>query len=195
MENKNKNKNKGFTLIELMVAIFVFTAIMLVAMGSLLSTIATVKEARILRFTMDNVNFATESMTRTIRMGTNYYCSQGEDVSLDPSNGDTVSDCAGGGTLIAFVPQESDPAGSRVAYKQLTNGDGSLTIERCDYKGGCVPILSPEVKIKKLRFYVNGSSFSDGEQASVYIVIKGEVMSKGVPISFSLQTMASQRNY
>lgn len=193
MNKKYKQNNKGFTLIELMVAIFVFTSIMVVAMGSMLTALSTVKEARALRFAMDNVGFATESMTRTIRMGTGYYCAEGE-TGINLGNNDLVTkDCESGGTLLALKPQGS--SGSYIAYKQHAKGDGSYDLERCDDNGGCVSIVSPDVRITKLRFFVNGSNPYDEIQASVYVVMKGEVTVRGAVTQFSLQTMASQRNY
>jgi prepilin-type N-terminal cleavage/methylation domain-containing protein len=193
MDRNNKQKNKGFTLVELMVAIFVFTSIMVVAMGSMLTALSTVKEARALRFAMDNVGFATESMTRTIRMGTSYLCKEGEpEINLSNPNMGT-QDCPNGGTLLALKPQGS--SGSYIAYKQHAKDDDSYDLERCDDSGTCVSIVSPDVKITKLRFYVNGSDSNDGIQASVYVVMKGEVTVRGVETKFSLQTMASQRNY
>jgi len=183
-------KNHGFTLIELMVATSIFVVIMLSSMGALFMLLDASKNSRALRFAMDNVNFSMESMTRSIRMGTNYYCG-----TFSPGDLTSTQDCPNGNTLISFVPQS--PAISRVGYKLTARNDppkNTYTLERCDING-CIPIVSSDVDIRRLKFFVKGSAYNDNMQASVYIIMKGTVMVKGVPTSFSIQTMASQRNF
>jgi prepilin-type N-terminal cleavage/methylation domain-containing protein len=195
MKIKNQQKNKGFTLVELMVATFIFTAIMLASMGALLVTINSARQARALRTSMDNINFAMESMTRSIRMGTNYVCAE----EIDMVNNPTLTvDCPEGGTAMAFIPQKPDPKLFRVGYKLTKRLDGSetYTLERGDGATNTwVEIVAPEVNIEKLNFFVNGSDPQDQVQASVYIIIKGEITIKGVSTGFAIQTMASQRNF
>lgn len=191
MKIKNRQKDKGFTLIELMVATSIFVIIMLAAMSSLFVLLNAGKNSRALRFAMDNVNFSMESMTRSIRMGTNYYCLNAGDIG--PTEHLTEGkNCPSGGTLISFLPQGSTTA--RVAYKWHIDANSVGVLQRCDENGDCVSIISPDVNIEKLKFIVKGSETDDG-QASVYIIMKGTVLVKGVPTSFSIQTMASQRNF
>jgi prepilin-type N-terminal cleavage/methylation domain-containing protein len=196
MKINKLQKNKGFTLVELLVATLIFTMVAVVSMGALLTTFDSAKNARALRFAMDNVNFAVESMTRSIRMGTNYVCARaGEPIDMtgDP---DKTADCENGGTFIAFIPQKAEEKGLRVGYKQTTREtDGTRTLQRCSGSSECVDIVAPDVNIDELNFIVKGSSPTDQIQASVYIIIKGNVMVKGEPTSFSIQTMASQRNF
>lgn len=200
MKKNNQQKNigpassitrqGGFTLIELMVATSIFVIVMLASMSSLFVLLDAGKNSRSLRFAMDNVNFAMESMTRSIRMGTNYYCVPAES-SVDLNNLDISNDCSSSdtGTLIAFKPQ-APTATSKVAYKIL---DGAVL--RCGEGNPCIPITSPDVTVDRLRFIVNGSSLSDNTQASVYIIMKGTITTKEGTSSFSVQTMASQRNF
>ena len=187
--SKKRNLVWGFTLIELMVATSIFVVIMLSSMGALFMLLDASKNSRALRFAMDNVNFSMESMTRSIRMGTNYYCG-----TFDPTDITSTLNCPNGNTLISFVPQS--PAISRVGYKLTARNDtkGTYALERCDING-CVPIVSTDVDIEKLKFFVKGSAYDDNKQASVYIIMKGTVLVKGVPTSFAIQTMASQRNF
>lgn len=182
---------RGFTLIELMVATSIFIIVILSSMGALFTLLDTAKNSRALRFAMDNVNFAMESMTRSIRMGTNYYC--GISGTSIPGDLTLTQDCNGeeGGTLISFVPQGTT---YRITYKLAQIGTtGKYTLERCK-DNSCVSIMSPDVNLKRLQFFVRGSG-DDNNQASVYIMMKGTVMVKEVPTSFAVQTMASQRNF
>lgn len=194
---KNKlNLNKGFTLVELLVATLIFTMVAVVSMGALLTTFGSAKNSRALRFAMDNVNFAIESMTRSIRMGTNYICVEGGDDIQMIDNPDQTKDCERG-TFLAFIPQKPEEKGLRVGYKISKRNDekGTLSLQRCIGKEGCVDIVAPDVNIEQLNFSVKGSDPSDQIQAGVYISIKGSVLVEGVPTSFSIQTMASQRNF
>lgn len=207
MQKNNQQKNKrlahkntrsissGFTLIELMVATSIFVIVILSSMSSLFVLMGAGKNSRALRFAMDNVNFSMESMTRSIRMGTNYNCVSSND-SIDMNDVDSTRDCSSidDGTFIAFVPQGGS---SRIGYKISARNDagGTHTLQRCDVVNGCVDIVSSDVNISGLKFFVSGSSPSDNRQASVYIIMKGTVLVKGVPTSFAIQTMASQRNF
>lgn len=192
--NNKLLKIKGFTLVEIMVATSIFMIIMLVAMGALISSSDTAKKAQALRSAMDNVNFAMESMTRSLRMGTDYTCvTFGSSVSLPASaNADCPLSTSGGGAIV-FTPPNATPA-RNAAFRVVARSDGSGTfvLQRC--VPGCVDLVSSDVDIQKLVFYVDGSSISDKIQPSVYIVMKGVVNIKGVPNVFALQTMTSQRS-
>lgn len=191
---KLRRSGGGFTLVELMVATFIFMAVMLASMGALLVTIDGARNARGLRTAMDNVNFAMESMTRSIRMGTNYVCADtivlyGEGISLP-------EDCPSGGTSMAFLPQKSDPDNKYlVGYKLTQRDDGSYTLQRCEGNALCVDVVAGEVNIEKLNFVVKDSPRDDQIQASVYIIMKGQVDVKGVITPFTIQTLATQRNF
>lgn len=183
----NLNKNNGFTLVELMVATSIFIVILIVIIGSLITSSDSSKKAQALRFAMDNVNFAMESMSRSIRTGTNYYC----DSTIDISSVSGTRDCPLGEIFIAFNPQNST---SYIAYRRVLKEDDSntYTLQRCD-NGGCTDMVSSEVDVEVLRFFVKGSAKDDGFQPSVYILMKGTINIKGVPTSFAIQTMASGR--
>jgi prepilin-type N-terminal cleavage/methylation domain-containing protein len=185
MKINNEQKNKGpvspsqggFTLIELMVATSLFVVIMLAAMSSLFVLLNESKDSRALRVTMDNVNFAMESMTRSIRMGVNY---------------------SGGTNSISFKPQcdenSTSPCIENITYRLPL--DGTPTIEKCTTIDVCVPIVSPDVNIDMLNFSINAPTTEDPLiQPSVYIMVKGTVRVNGVPTSFAIQTLASQRNF
>ncbi|ETB63978.1 TPA: prepilin-type N-terminal cleavage/methylation domain-containing protein [Candidatus Nomurabacteria bacterium] len=190
-------RQDGFTLIELMVSISVFMMIMLAAMSSLFISLDVSKKARALRYSMDNVNFAMDSISRTIRMGTGYTCASSIDIINDPLPSDCLSD-----SNISIIPQDKESNLDRIAYK-LETVDGKGSVERCEYRASsglfpCVGITSPNVDIKELKFVVSGSSKISGgdfNQAKVLIYMKGVVeLKNGENVSFALQTLASQRN-
>ncbi|HPC12379.1 MAG TPA: type II secretion system protein [Candidatus Paceibacterota bacterium] len=191
MTKKHKNKEKGFTLIELMVATSIFSMVMLASLGALFTLLGASKNSRATHTAMDNVNFALESMTRSIRMGSKYYCvlgGQGLPESLTQGKNCIVTP----GTAISFLPQGADP--KPVSYKLASNNNGK-TIERCKEQD-CVQVISDAVDVKELSFYVAGAGAGDeAEQPRVFIKLKGEVKVKEEIIPFFIQTFISQRNY
>lgn len=190
-KKNNRNLVSGFTLIELLVSTSIFVMIMLSAMGSLFVLLNAAKNSRALRFSIDNVNFAMESMSRSIRMGTNYYCLPSGTIDMD-ENLDETSDCPDGGKFIAFIPQGVTT--SRIGYIwKKRDSNPTHTVERCS-TDGCVEIVSSNVDVEELNFFVNGAR-DEEIQASVYIIMKGKVMVKDEPIPFSIQTLASMRNF
>lgn len=196
MKSNFLKNNKGFSLIELIVALGIFTSIITVLLGALIVTMNSARHSRALRTAMDNVNFAMESMTRSIRMGTNYYCIEGDNVSLPDMSGDNLSpqDCDKGG-FISFIPKGDGTINSpRVGYGLIRDSEDSAPVlNRCT-GNACVAIVSPDVNIESLRFIVKNSDLING-QASVYIMMKGVAYVGGSPVPFALQTLASERNF
>ena len=178
-----------------MVATSIFIIIMLAAMGSLIVASDSAKKAQKLRFAMDNLSFAMESMSRSIRIGTNYTCVTTG--TIDLSTSPVPQDCADG-NFIAFIPSKAPPS-SRIGYKLETRADGTNSLQRCDESNTCIDIINPDVSIDKLKFFVNGTGMEangidDFTQPSVYITMKGTINVKGEVTSFYLQTLASQRS-
>ncbi len=165
----------GFTLIEMIVAVSIFTIVVFISIGALLSISDANRKANILRSVMDNLNFAMENMARSVRTGNGYLC-----------NG--VGNCSGGKDNFTFTNQEGKP----VTYSFYeTNGKGTIEISKNG--GNNLRITSPEVDIDKLTFYVSGVG-TDGKQPKVTITIIGTAGIKDkFKTSFSIQTTVSQR--
>ena len=181
--NKYKN-NYGFTLVELMVAMSVFIIVMFISMGAILSIFDANQKSKNLRSVMDNLNITLESMTRTIRFGSNYHCgtTPPTDQPLDCINGvasDTLYLKAVDTTQIKY-----SLVGGRVA--KSVNGATNLYI------------TSADAIVTMLSFRVYGSPAYNGGtdqfQPQVIIVISGYVDSKAMTkSSFNLETTVSQR--
>jgi type II secretory pathway pseudopilin PulG len=192
-QNFLKKISGGFTLIELIVATSIFIVILVMALGSLLSSSAQSKKSEALRGAMDNVNFAAENMSRNLRVGTDYNCIT-TSVSL-PSG--TTADCnlsTSGGGAIAFTPANHSATPGDTAYQRSIRSDGTYTLQRCTTSGGCVDIVGPEVNVELLKFFVSGSNAADVISPSVYIIMKGTVTVKQIPTAFTIQTLAAQRS-
>ncbi len=172
-----KNKNNGFTLIELMMSIGIFTLVMVVAIGSFMSSTYSAKKSKALRIAMDNVNFVMDNITRELRVGSFY------DNNIPTSQ-------------ISFHPYDTIVP-IRFFYLDTVTG----TVNKCDHalppstSAVCSQLNAPEVNITKLEFTVyDDANVGANTQPSVYIEIEGRVDINGVVETFDLHTLASQRN-
>lgn len=182
--NKNAVKgNKGFTLIEIMIATVVFLLIMVAAIGALVTTSNAAKNSKALRSAMDNVNYAMDNISRSLRLGSLYNC--GSNITLPTSS---TSDCSGS-SEIAFMS-----SGSSIQNTSFKLGSGSLLKCEGSRTPECLALTSDDVEITDLKFYTRGSSVLDSSQPSVLIFIKGAVTINGEVTEFALQNYVSQRN-
>lgn len=180
MYKKNKKNNTGFTLIEIMVSLSVFIIIMTVSLGAILSILDANDKAQTRKTSMDNLNYALESMSRTIRFGTNFYC------GTTSTNPPPANDCASGAA--SFSVRSSD--GNLVVYS-LSNGQIMKSVN-----GGATNALtSSEITISRVMFYVfNSTGWPDQGQPRVLISISGTVGNKvSTQSTFNLETTVSQR--
>ncbi len=188
----------GFTLVEIMVAMSIFAMVMLVAIGGLVVSSNSAKKARSLRTAMDNVNYAMENMSRSLRLGSGYSCvDSGTNISLSDLTSAQPSDCSGttGGSGIIFTPANPDPVNppNITAFQWNAGKIKKISVQNPT----AVDLTSDEVTIKDLKFFVKGtkdSTAGDLTQPRVYIIMKGVVTINGEDTEFALQTLASQRN-
>jgi type II secretory pathway pseudopilin PulG len=197
-----KNLNGGFTLIELIVSVGLFTAAFVAISGSFLSIVDAYRKVTSERTNMDNLSTAVESMVRGMNTGTTYHCGAGGDIG-------TPQDCGAGDTYLAFEKADGDPGtnADQIVYKFVAcpNADPYCgRLERSDNGGAnFFPVTDvPSVSnISYLKFYVIGNTpldlsdpAGDVVQPKVVIIMKGTA---GLGIrrssSFSLQTTITQR--
>ena len=193
MQNSRKktkilNNKKGFSLIEMLVAVALFSAVMLMAVGALLALIDANRKAQALNSVMNNLNFALENMSRKIRVGTNYHCETTDSI-IDINK---PKDCINGGKLLAFEASggNRDDINDQIVYR--ING---TRLEKSEDSGATfVNLTAQEVSIDKFIFYVDGTSLSDEKQPKVVIILQGSAgIDKKIRTEFNLQTTVSQR--
>lgn len=115
-------KRRGFTLVEMIVSLAIFSIVSVVALGSLVKIVSANKKAQTLQASISNINFAIDSMSRELRTGNYYLCeSNSGNPNYEGDNMDDVRECPSGpavdennGTVLAFR-----------ASKTLTTGVGS----------------------------------------------------------------------
>ena len=67
--------DSGFSLVEMMVAIAIFMVVAVVAVAALLKIVDADRKSQTLQDAVNNINFAMDSITREIRVGSAYTCS------------------------------------------------------------------------------------------------------------------------
>lgn len=182
----------GFTIIELIVSLALFTFVLTVSVGALLVLIAGNQKEQSAQSVMTNLAFALDSMTREIRTGYDYYCDilnaggvasafDNQDVSLPSGQRDCPNGAPGGSvknTAISFVEGGSSITGSpggRIAY--VIDLDTEETIYRRVGNGPLERIVSSGVRIIAGEFRVTDPTPQslppdhDTEQASVTIYL------------------------
>ncbi|MFZ2621092.1 MAG: hypothetical protein WAX37_01130 [Minisyncoccia bacterium] len=175
-----------------MVSVSVFAVIMVMMGGSIASVFDGNKKSQSLRTVMDNLNITMESMTRSIRFGTNYHCGTTGDTS-------TPLDCAGGDTSLTV----RDLSGVIVTYS-ISNGHVTKRVGVTTQD-----LTSSDVTITRLTFFVSGSEpyintsppvgclpSSQCKQSKIVMVVSGYAGVKPTTqSSFTLQTSVSQRTF
>jgi prepilin-type N-terminal cleavage/methylation domain-containing protein len=208
---------KGFTLIEVMVSVTIFSIVMVIALGSLLAISSSDRKAETLKTVMNNLSFALDSMSRSIRTGVNYDCNP----SLPISSGSLPSptDCTSGAPVMAYHSADgatgagdSPIVNANVVFCRGSgsscSADGTSILRSTDGGDTFFPITAPEVVISDLTFYVKGAPLGDGIQPKVTLTLSGFVRVSGNASSqsecnttsgqcsvFNMQTSITQRLY
>jgi prepilin-type N-terminal cleavage/methylation domain-containing protein len=181
-------RKAGFTLVEMLVAVFVFSVVMVLSTGAIFSIVSANKTSQAIKSVMDNLNSALDSMSREIRYGTRYHCGAGT-FSDRASCSDTNSE-----TMFAFLNKDGT---TQVIYNFNTNNPNDKFIERCTVTvnpSSCTRLTAPEVHITNLHFYVLGATINEGEQPQLLITISGYAQAGSSNSYFNIETMVDQRN-
>ncbi len=147
--------SRGFTLLEIIVAVGLFTIVAFLATTSLLILNNAQRRTFFIQTNQDNVRFALESMAREIRTGVTY-----------KSTTDSMGPCAGLSPALSCLAF-TNSLKQDVVYKYSS---GSIT--KSINMGTFYPITAPEVLVSAVRFYVAGQDLRDKYQSRVTIVIR-----------------------
>jgi prepilin-type N-terminal cleavage/methylation domain-containing protein len=167
------NNHRGYTLLEMIVSVGIFSLVMLAATGSYLTLINLDRQARATNDVVSNLSFAVDSMSRAVRTGTAYKCNK------------TGTNCATTpGTSFEFT----DDLGRTIEY-QLVNGQISQEINN-----SASFLTDSRIAIQTFNFYVRGVGTGDGIQPQVTFTIAGTLTTGvGKSVSFSIEGGATQR--
>lgn len=192
MKNLSKNNQKGFSLVEMIVSLGIFAIVSVVALGAFIKIIDSNKKAQSLKTAINNLNFTLESMSREMRVGTQYYCS--DNPNADPNTGATtnITQACGAGKIVAFRSSVSGGSCALIyAYKlesgkirkaQQTSCGGSLVYD---------DITAKDLNISDAIFSVTVPA---GGQPYAQLFIKGTSGARArIQTDFAVQTTISPR--
>ena len=173
------NTIRGFTLVEMIVSIGLFSVAVLIIMSALFSLVNVQNKTVANQNVQDNLRFAFDAMVKEIRTGREFHCGGG--TITDPA------DCPLGNSSFSF--KNSAVPGQRVTYA-ISSGQLVKTSDSVSQN-----ITAPGVTIDRLTFFVSGSGQNDDLQSMVTVVLRGRIndpkSSKDAEIN--LQTTISKR--
>lgn len=166
---------RGYTLIELIVSVALFSIVMLIATAAFLKVIQLDRQARATNDVVTNLSYVVDSMARSVRTGSAYVCGTG-DCETTPRDRFTFTDADG---------------------RSVTYGRNGNSVEQC-IDGTCMPITDPRITIGTLAFYARGTAggqTGDNGQPFVVFTLHGSIVpdSSSVPVEFTIESAASQR--
>jgi len=163
---------KGFSLIEMIVAVAVFTVVVIIAMGTYLNASSLQRRAVAARALNDNLSFAFEVITREIRDGHDFFFS-GNQIDFKNNFECDISYYLLGGKLYRY---------------------GSLDTSISCLNPEDRPLTSSEIEINNLEFNL---AFDNPSNLRKMIIINmnGFInLEKGDEYEFNLQTAATQQD-
>ncbi len=166
------SKTGGYTLIELIIAVGLFAIIMTLAAGGYLIMIGVARQTQATSLGINNLAFALETMTRTIRTGTQYAC-----------GGTWPLDCPQGGVSFTVV----SPGNVSTTYELSAAG---VILQNN------VPLTDPSINVTSMTFRAHGTGKPPGDniQPRVLIAVSGTVSAgANKTIPFTVQTQATMR--
>jgi prepilin-type N-terminal cleavage/methylation domain-containing protein len=215
-----KNQQLGFTLIEMIVSLAVFSIVVTITVGALLVLIGTNQQLQDEQSVMTNLSFALDSMTREIRTGTHYFCDSlnnktanhggagsyanmfNDATNLNSVFGDVVRDCPNGrdkklqGILFNEGGSSITGTGGRILY--FFDEDEGKIFRRVG-SGLAQSIVSSGIYITDAEFFVSGSNPLDvatdteKDQTVVTIFIEAKDVNDPTAKAYQMQTTITQR--
>ncbi len=219
MNSSNKYLQSGFSLVEMIVSLAVFSIVATVSVGALLVLISSNIQLQNEQSVMTNLSFALDSMAREIRTGTDYFCSSQNVVTAGPPDDrifqdgavldpDVRNDCPDGNDNnnprpyhgISFLEggqSITNAVDTRIVYYFDANqGKIMRRISAQDAK----PITSSGIYIINAEFYVTGSEplstppgDTEQDQSSVTVYIEAKEKDDPTAKTYKIQTTIVQR--
>jgi len=183
------NAKRGFTLIEIMVSIAIFTIIITTGIGALVSVLNSYKVSQSEKKVHDSLNYTLESMTREIRLGKDYYAGADSDGSdqgsiQDGTNVDSLglNTADGRGYVVYYLDNEVLMIRRSGATPAALNGVQALTD-------------SDQISISNVRFTVIGTDpLSNADYIQPLVWLQVQATAVGEEKKTTVQSLVSQRS-
>jgi prepilin-type N-terminal cleavage/methylation domain-containing protein len=213
-----KNTQAGFTLVEVLVSLAIFSIVVVSALGAMLAISDANRRVQQTRSVMDNLSLAIESISRNLRLGYMYHCavytSTPGVIPRTAAQMETSANCTSPnyGNFISFWDQYREPTvpteyASYYYLREFPDPSDLVDGKRgvIMYKNYTTPagdpgvaLTSPDIDVQNLRFYVLGANPSEknNKQPRVIIVISGktQIGKAQEPVEINIQTTVTQRS-
>jgi prepilin-type N-terminal cleavage/methylation domain-containing protein len=200
--NNFKIKNKGLTLIEMLVAVTIFSIIVGAIAGIFISGIQSQRRVLATQELLDQTSYVIEYMSRALRMAR-------KELAIDPAKACLLEDSTtilyGQNYQLRDIDQDGEVDGIRFLNyegkcQQFFLEDGKLyEIKSTDSSvanfGSPYFLTSPLLSINSLKFNLSGENQTDLFQprVTIFLEISGREIKGGRP-KIQIQTTISQRN-
>ncbi len=175
-----KNLKKGFTLIEMIVSLAIFSVVAVVALGAMMRIMSANQKAQAIQSAVTNLGFALEAMSREMRVGNSIHpLISGNTNEVSFLSTKSTADCPLRYYSYRF---HNDNV---VIHLQKAENCGSQTFNDDDF----IDITSPNIVITSGNFNV-----SDGDYKLIYITLAGYAGAKEKNRTyFNIRTAVSVR--
>lgn len=172
-----QDTNRGFTLIEMIMSVAVFTVVALVAAGALLAIADANRKAQAFKSVVNNLNFTLESVARNLRTGSAY-----------SSAGFVRGNCTNG--YVSGISFTSQDGKSVSYYLDVIKPRIMRTVEN----GTPIGMTAPEVTVNRFCFLLGGTVQNDDIQPHASMLVGGYMKTKPkLESRFDIQTFITQR--
>jgi len=199
-----KNFANGFTLVEVLVSLIIFSVVVVMAVGAVFSLVNAGEKARSLNSVMGNLNVALETMADTVRFGTGY---QNWD-TISAYSGSCVSGTQSQALYLVPAPNSviTSPTGANggggLGVTGLVYGlDNNQIVERIGYGNNAtgqwssiIPVTANEVHVTNLSFWVYDCNAIAPLQPYVLMSVSGYAETRqNDKVNFNIQTTMTAR--
>ena len=188
MRKKDTHFKKGFSLVEMLVSVALFSVVMIIAIGIIMTILNANNHVRATSIAMANIDAVMEKIFREASVGSYYHCGT-------IGNIDDAFNCPGGDPLTAFVFEgvggDETSSDNQIIYR--LNSDSSFLEMSRDGGANYERLTDGNTIIDEFNVNVLGN-VDDTKQPAVFIDMRGYIK-KGVDskTTFALQTMISER--
>lgn len=176
MKGIQKKYCSGFTLLEMVISIGIFSVLVVASIGVTLGVSNAQIKAANTQATQDNIRFSLELMTKEMRTGNGYRLS-----SVCNQNP---------GEEISFITSGTE---SRIYYLQ---GDRLMRLKNTAVCQSAHPLMADEVGAERLRFVISGTApgIGDGQpRVTVSVSVRSKSLKDPLESRMDLQTTVVQR--
>ena len=212
-------QSAGFSLIEMIVSLGLFSVVVTIALGAMLMLVAVNENIQGEQSVMTNLAFALDSMTREIRLGTEYYCDQANNYAAGGPNNifeagndieailtaDDTWDCEDGKNPDSHALQGvafneggdsiTTAANNRILY--FFDSNVGQLFRKVGAEAPVALVSTSSIAIQRAEFFVTGSEpwdsgAGDAIQPAVTIVLEATERSDPGKV-YRIQTTVTQR--